>query len=292
MIQQQSDTDGVHASPKPARYWEAILSRKAAEALTLAHWDVEPTSDPDRVQVDLVLRRNLRLPRVARPILIDTTTRLDSAEQFQRFLSLGGEAYGAGSVFLYIEAEVGEHQGREQLAFDGLPVVTAVGNILSFFGRSGDASIFRLRMTHSGNSFRRVRDPENELGPSRESRDVAGSGPEERTSSSQPLAHDASTDHAASDGLPVVAGVLTAWKVLPDEPHREFGWIEGDDGGKFMAYWRAFASANYLNQVRDYASENVDRNYDWVELDFPVRFQVEPPQRDGQSPRAVSIEIL
>ena len=254
---------------RPSSYWSATLRRRIADTLVLSHWDVEPYTQSDGQKIDFVLRRNLRRPKVARPIVIHATTRLDQRDSFLGFLDAAEEKFGPQTAFLYIESEITRPHGREELAFDEIPVVAAVSNIVSFFSRPNDPNIFRLRMARGGNSFRRVPNPESEF---------------ESTGS----------DGYASEGddEAPIEGVLTAWKVMPHEPHKEYGWIEDHDGGKYNAYWRAFSKTPQLNELRDFANSMVGEEGDWVELNVPVRFEIEPPQRYGQHPRAVEIDLL
>lgn len=292
-----SEIDPTRVRPVPrtpgrtvrsAGSWGAELERKIMSALTLAHWDVEQHPDADRVKVDFIVRRNIRKLQMPRPILIQVTTWLDNSKKWLDFLETARQHFGDNNSFLYIECEITENRGRKRLCFDELPVMTAVGNIVSFFDKASDHNIFRLRMAQSGNSFRRVSNPEQELERERRSRSASRTDALPRyTRNVEPTA----APYSARRSDTRLEGRLTAWKSVPGEDYKDYGWIEAPDGSRYNAYWKAFADLSAVENIRDLSSRDPGGG-PWVDLDIPVRFRVLPPQVGGKHPRAVDIELL
>ena len=279
--------------------WGAELERRIMSALTLAHWDTEQHPDADRVKVDFIVRRNIRRLQMPRPILIQATTWLDQSDKFVTFLETARQHFGDNNSFLYVECGSQDVRGRRKLAFDELPVITAIGNIVSFFGRAGDANVFRLRLTAEGNSFRRVKDPESEFGvsgttPSRP-RQTYESRPHSVGSNRGPFEFSSpsrnwSSPRMASPGERQT-GTLKAWKAVPGESYKDYGWIEAPDGERYNAYWKAFTDLESVNRVRNLV-ETYGGEGPWTEMELPVTFRVAPAQQGGKRPRAVEIELV
>ncbi len=262
--------------------WGAELERKIMSALTLAHWDVTQHPEADRVKVDFIVRRNIRRLQMPRPILIQATTWLDQTEKFLNFLETAKQHFGENNAFLYVECNHHEVRGRRRLSFDELPVMTAVGNIASFFGKTHDANIFRLRMTNAGNTFRRVRHPEREF----ETGPTTRGGSDDRRDE---LSHGRA---APRTDMPAgrVEGTLKAWKSVPGESYKDYGWIEAPDGERYNAYWKAFSDSEYVATIRELAEDLA--NGPWAEMELPVSYRVAPPQQGGKHLRAIEIELL
>ena len=327
MIQDQSRSGGVYESettsggfvpalPRESQFrsrersegsWGAELERRIMSALTLAHWDTEQHPDADRVKVDFIVRRNIRRLQMPRPILIQATTWLDQSDKFVTFLETARQHFGDNNSFLYVECGSQEVRGRRKLAFDELPVITAIGNIVSFFGRAGDANVFRLRLTAEGNSFRRVKDPASEFGASSSSSSSStASAPSRPRQSYESRPHSVGAVRGpfefSSTGRdwssPRLAGVgerqtgtLKAWKAVPGESYKDYGWIEAPDGERYNAYWKAFTEIESVNRIRNLV-DTYGGEGPWTEMELPVTFRVAPAQQGGKRPRAVEIELV